>query len=204
MPGMETAAYCWPGVLDEWQRRAQRRGVPHPHRLSLPGGAGGERGPAHGRGPGTGDFSGRLSLTAERRLWAFLPDWLEEETWQDGGGVPSRAPWRWRPRRGPVSPTWDCIRDSLMGLGLTREKLGDSLLLPTGGPGGGAAGRCCPFSRPSGRRWGGTRCGRPPSLWRSRAPSRGAKADSGHGGLPPAGRCGGGGVLHSPEPGRRS
>ena len=67
---------------------------------------------------------------AERKLWAFLPDWLEEELWQTGEDCPVCALRVTVPAAADLSH-----RDylgSLMGLGITREKLGDLLLLDDG------------------------------------------------------------------------
>lgn len=75
------------------------------------------------------DFSGRLP-DAERRLWAFLPDWLEEETWQQGEECPLCALEVETPPGAGL--THRDYLGSLMGLGLTREKLGDILLSQQG------------------------------------------------------------------------
>ena len=68
--------------------------------------------------------------TAERRLLLFLPDWLEPELWQRGEDCPLCALEAKVPAGAGLSH-----RDylgSLMGLGLTREKLGDILLQEDG------------------------------------------------------------------------
>ena len=67
---------------------------------------------------------------AERKLWAFLPDWLEEETWREGDDCPVAAIQVKVPKE--ASLTHRDYLGSLMGLGITREKLGDILLTPTG------------------------------------------------------------------------
>ena len=63
---------------------------------------------------------------AERRLCAFLPDWLEEEDFLTGEELPLSAVEARFP--GGASLTHRDILGSLMGLGITREKLGDILL----------------------------------------------------------------------------
>ena len=63
---------------------------------------------------------------AERRVCVFFPDWLEEEAWQDAPEGPVCALFASVPPQAQLSH-----RDylgSLMGLGLTREKLGDILV----------------------------------------------------------------------------
>jgi len=62
---------------------------------------------------------------AERRICAFLPDWLEEDDLLAGEDCPLRAVEAEFP--GGASLTHRDVLGSLMGLGLTREKLGDIL-----------------------------------------------------------------------------
>ena len=59
---------------------------------------------------------------AERRRALFLPDWADEEA-ENGAIVCLRARFR-----GTLLPTHRDILGSLMGLGITREKLGDILV----------------------------------------------------------------------------
>ena len=66
----------------------------------------------------------------KRQLWAFLPDWLEEETWQQGEECPLCALEVETPLGAGL--THRDYLGSLMGLGLTREKLGDILLSQQG------------------------------------------------------------------------
>ncbi len=63
---------------------------------------------------------------AERRICAFLPDWMEEEDFLLGEDIPLSAVEAEFP--GGDSLTHRDILGALMGLGLTREKLGDILL----------------------------------------------------------------------------
>lgn len=63
---------------------------------------------------------------AERRVCAFLPDWQEEEDFLSGEDCPLCAVEAQFPGGGGL--THRDILGSLMGLGLTREKLGDILL----------------------------------------------------------------------------
>jgi len=63
---------------------------------------------------------------AERRVCAFLPDWQEEEDFLNGEDMPVTAVEAVFPGGGAL--THRDILGSLMGLGLTREKLGDILL----------------------------------------------------------------------------
>lgn len=105
--------------------------------------------------PGQGILAGGYP-DAERRLWAFLPDWLEEETWQQGEECPLCALEVETPPGAGL--THRDYLGSLMGLGLTREKLGDILLSQQGAQ-VVVLREMLPFSCPSGRRWGGTRCG---------------------------------------------
>ena len=67
---------------------------------------------------------------AERKLWAFLPDWLEEEAWQEGEDCPVAALSVCAPSMAGL--THRDYLGSLMGLGLTREKIGDILLTERG------------------------------------------------------------------------
>lgn len=80
---------------------------------------------APGQGVLFGGYEG-----AERKLWAFLPPWLEEEVWREGEDCPVAALAVTVPLMAKL--THRDYLGSLMGLGLTREKLGDILLTETG------------------------------------------------------------------------
>jgi RNA-binding protein YlmH len=79
--------------------------------------------------PGQGVLFGGYP-EAERKVWGFLPDWLEEEFWQTGEDCPVKALRVTVPKE--ASLTHRDYLGSLMGLGITREKLGDILLTDTG------------------------------------------------------------------------
>ena len=115
-------------VLDQAQR-AESRGVPaHTGFLSPAEQAVSAdllMAAAPGRGVLFGGYDG-----AERKLWAFLPDWLEEETWQQGEDCPVAALSVSVPSMAGL--THRDYLGSLMGLGLTREKIGDILLTDRG------------------------------------------------------------------------
>ena len=187
-------------VLDQWQR-AEQRGVPTHTGFLSPAEQAVSADLLMAAAPGQGILAGGYP-DAERRLWAFLPDWLEEETWQQGEECPLCALEVETPPGAGL--THRDYLGSLMGLGLTREKLGDILLSQQGAQ-VVVLREVLPILL---SQW--EKVGRYPvrltPIPLAQLPPRpgGAKADSGHGGLPPAGRCGGGGVLHSPEPGRRA
>jgi RNA-binding protein YlmH len=60
---------------------------------------------------------------AERRICVFLPDWMEETTPEDVGLCAIRATWK-----DGKNLTHRDFLGSLMGMGITREKLGDFLV----------------------------------------------------------------------------
>lgn len=108
-------------VLDQHQR-AEQRGVPTHTGFLSPA----EQAQsadllmaAHAQGVLFGGYP-----DAERKLWAFLPDWLDEETWQEGEDCPVCA----LDVTVPADLTHRDVLGSLMGLGLTREKIGDILI----------------------------------------------------------------------------
>lgn len=113
-------------VLDQ-QQRAEMRGVPTHTGFLSPAEQAETADFLMAAAPRQGILFGGYS-SAERKLWAFLPDWLEEDTWQNGDDCPVCA----------LSVTVSASlshRDylgSLMGLGLTREKIGDILLTENG------------------------------------------------------------------------
>ena len=115
-------------VLDQWQR-AEQRGVPTHTGFLSPAEQAVSADLLMAAAPGQGILAGGYP-DAERRLWAFLPDWLEEETWQQGEECPLCALEVKTPLGAGL--THRDYLGSLMGLGLTREKLGDILLSQQG------------------------------------------------------------------------
>ena len=111
-------------VLDQWQR-AEQRGVPTHTGFLSPAEQAVSADLLMAAAPGQGILAGGYP-DAERRLWAFLPDWLEEETWQQGEECPLCALEVETPPGAGL--THRDYLGSLMGLGLTREKLGDILV----------------------------------------------------------------------------
>ncbi len=115
-------------VLDQ-QQRADQRGIPAHTGFLSPAEQAVSADLLMAAAPGAGILFGGYD-DAERKLWAFLPDWLEEETWRESGDCPVAA----------LSVTVPAMADlthrdylgSLMGLGLTREKIGDILLTGNG------------------------------------------------------------------------
>lgn len=79
--------------------------------------------------PGKGLLYGGYA-DAERKLWAFLPDWFEQDLWQDSEDCPLCA--LSVSVAAPAGLTHRDYLGSLMGLGIVREKLGDILLSPQG------------------------------------------------------------------------
>ena len=79
--------------------------------------------------PGQGILFGGYE-GAERKLWAFLPDWLDEELWREGEDCPVAALSVSVPSLANL--THRDYLGSLMGLGITREKLGDIILTDHG------------------------------------------------------------------------
>ncbi len=63
---------------------------------------------------------------AERTVCAFLPDWLEGEDWQQGEDCPIRAVRVSYPENAKL--THRDFLGSILGLGITREKVGDLLV----------------------------------------------------------------------------
>ena len=115
-------------VLDQ-QQRADQRGVPTHTGVLSPAVQAVSADLRMAAAPRQGVLFGGYP-EAERKLWAFLPDWLEEETWQESEDCPVCA------LEVKVSAMASLAhRDylgSLMGLGLTREKIGDILITETG------------------------------------------------------------------------
>ena len=115
-------------ILDQ-QDRAERRGVPAHTGFLSPAEQAASADLLSAAAPGQGILFGGYP-EAERKLWAFLPDWLEEESWREGEDCPVAALSVSVPEMASLSH-----RDylgSLMGLGITREKIGDILLLDHG------------------------------------------------------------------------
>ena len=115
-------------ILDQ-QERAARRNVPTHTGFLSPAEQAVSADLLMHAAPGQGVLFGGYA-DAERRLWGFLPDWLDEESWRIGADCPVRAI-RAEVPAGAVLTHRDWL-GSLMGLGLTREKLGDILLQPDG------------------------------------------------------------------------
>lgn len=63
---------------------------------------------------------------AERTVCAFLPDWLDEEGWRDGEDCPIRALRCTYPQGSGL--THRDFLGSILGLGITREKVGNLLV----------------------------------------------------------------------------
>lgn len=115
-------------VLDQ-QQRAEQRGLPTHTAFLSPAQQAQSADLLMAAAPGQGLLHGGYP-DAERRLWAFLPDWLDEETWLAGEDCPLRAVSVTVPAGARL--THRDYLGSLMGLGLTREKLGDILLTDGG------------------------------------------------------------------------
>ena len=111
-------------VLDKLEQ-AQNRGVPGCTQFLSPGEQAAVTDLLNAWGHPRHLFFGGYE-DAERRVCAFLPDWQEEEDFLDGednalSAVETQFP-------GGSSLTHRDILGSLMGLGITREKLGDILI----------------------------------------------------------------------------
>lgn len=115
-------------VLDQ-QARGQQRGIPTHTGFLSPAQQAQSADLLMAAAPGQGILSGGYP-DAERKLWAFLPDWLEEDMWLLDEDCPLQALAVTIPAG--TSLTHRDYLGSLMGLGLTREKIGDILLTPTG------------------------------------------------------------------------
>lgn len=111
-------------VLDQ-QHRAGQRGAPTHTGFLSPAEQAVSADLLMAAAPGQGVLFGGYP-DAERKLWAFLPDWLDQEVWREGDDCPICALEVTVP---PMSSlTHRDYLGSLMGLGLTREKLGDIIL----------------------------------------------------------------------------
>lgn len=115
-------------VLDQ-QQRAHQRGIPTHTGFLSPAEQAESADLLMAAAPGQGILAGGYP-DAERKLWAFLPDWLEEEVWLLGEDCPLAALAVKTPAGAGL--THRDYLGSLMGLGLTREKIGDILLTREG------------------------------------------------------------------------
>lgn len=115
-------------VLDQ-QQRAEQRGVPTHTGFLSPAEQAQSADLLMAAAPRQGVLFGGYP-EAERKLWAFLPDWLEEETWREGEDCPVCA--LQVKVHDSANLTHRDYLGSLMGLGLTREKIGDILLIGEG------------------------------------------------------------------------
>ena len=115
-------------VLDQ-QQRARQRGIPTHTGFLSPAQQAQSADLLMAAAPGEGLLHGGYP-DAERKLWAFLPDWLEEEAWLAGEDCPLCAIAVTLPQGARL--THRDYLGSLMGLGLTREKIGDILLTDQG------------------------------------------------------------------------
>lgn len=107
-------------VLDQCQR-AEQRSVPTHTGFLSPAEQAASADLLMTASPGQGVLFGGYA-DAERKLWAFLPDWLEEEVWSQGEDCPVCA---LRVKTPPAaSLTHRDYLGSLMGLGITRENRG--------------------------------------------------------------------------------
>ena len=111
-------------VLDKLEQ-AQNRGVPGCTQFLSPGEQAAVTDLLNAWGHPRHLFFGGYE-DAERRVCAFLPDWQEEEDFLDTSDNPLSAVETEFP--GGSSLTHRDILGSLMGLGITREKLGDILI----------------------------------------------------------------------------
>lgn len=110
-------------VLDQAQR-AREKGIPTHTGYLSPAQQADSADLLAAADPGSGVLFGGYD-DAQRRLWAFLPDWLEEETWKTDGECPVCALEVTVPKNAAL--THRDYLGSLMGLGITREKIGDIL-----------------------------------------------------------------------------
>ena len=115
-------------VLDQ-QQRAEQRGVPTHTGFLSPAEQAQSADLLMVAAPRQGVLFGGYP-EAERKLWAFLPDWLEEETWREGEDCPVCA--LQVKVHDSANLTHRDYLGSLMGLGITREKIGDILLTGEG------------------------------------------------------------------------
>lgn len=115
-------------VLDQ-QQRADQRGIPTHTAFLSPAEQAMSADLLMAAAPGQGVLHGGYA-DAERKLWGFLPDWLDEDLWLAGEDCPLAA-LEVRVPKGAKLTHRDYL-GSLMGLGITREKIGDILIGETG------------------------------------------------------------------------
>lgn len=115
-------------VLDQ-QQRAEQRGVPTHTGFLSPAEQAQSADLLMAAAPRQGVLFGGYP-DAERKLWGFLPDWLEEDLWKEEEDCPICALQVTVPPM--ASLTHRDYLGSLMGLGLTREKIGDILISEDG------------------------------------------------------------------------
>lgn len=115
-------------VLDQ-QQRADQRGIPTHTAFLSPAEQAMSADLLMVAAPGQGVLHGGYA-DAERKLWGFLPDWLDEDLWLAGEDCPLAA-LEVRVPKGAKLTHRDYL-GSLMGLGITREKIGDILIGETG------------------------------------------------------------------------
>lgn len=115
-------------VLDQ-QQRADQRGIPTYTAFLSPAEQAMSADLLMAAAPGQGVLHGGYA-DAERKLWGFLPDWLDEDLWLAGEDCPLAA-LEVRVPKGAKLTHRDYL-GSLMGLGITREKIGDILIGETG------------------------------------------------------------------------
>ena len=111
-------------VLDQ-QQRARQRGIPTHTGFLSPAQQAQSADLLMAAAPGEGLLHGGYP-DAERKLWAFLPDWLEEESWLAGEDCPLCAIAVTLPQGARL--THRDYLGAILGLGLTREKIGDLLV----------------------------------------------------------------------------
>ena len=115
-------------VLDQ-QQRADQRGIPTHTAFLSPAEQAMSADLLMAAAPGQGVLHGGYA-DAERKLWGFLPDWLDEDLWLAGEDCPLAALEVKTPKGAKL--THRDYLGSLMGLGITREKIGDILIGETG------------------------------------------------------------------------
>ena len=180
-------------VLDQ-QQRADQRGIPTHTAFLSPAEQAMSADLLMAAAPGQGVLHGGYA-DAERKLWGFLPDWLDEDLWLAGEDCPLAALEVKTPKGAKL--THRDYLGSLMGLGITRENRRD------GGAGHRPAGDPAHLTDPMGK-------GRAlPCDPHAAAPgpayphAGGDEGSPGHRSLRPFGRRCFRRVLHPPQPCRR-
>ena len=111
-------------VLDQ-QQRARQRGIPTHTGFLSPAQQAQSADLLMAAAPGEGLLHGGYP-DAERKLWAFLPDWLEEEAWLAGEDCPLCAIAVTLPQGARL--THRDYLGAILNLGIDRSKIGDILL----------------------------------------------------------------------------